>query len=245
MGGAPDGYLQLTDSSGNRAGSILYNKPLPATAGVSVTFEQYQYGGNGADGVGFFLVDGSTSLTETGGLGGSLGYAQRNSEPGVLGGYLGVGLDAFGNFYNDGESRGASCPEGQRSPTTATGPIAPNVITLRGPGQGTAGYCWLDSTVPKPITNPTKPGTTLNGGQGTLRGGTLAGVEADRSTSRSRPSPSPNRFPVSSFRCSTPTAARGSKSSTSRHPRSRRRPTSSASRRRRAARTTSTCYARR
>ena len=174
MGGAPNGYLQLTDAAGNRAGSVLYNKPIPASAGVSVTFEQYQYGGNGADGIGFFLVDGSTSLTATGGLGGSLGYAQRNQEPGVFGGYLGVGLDAYGNFYNDGENRGAGCPLGQRSPTTATGAIAPNVITLRGPGQGTTGYCWLDSTVPKPITNPTKPGTTLNGGTGTLRASTLA-----------------------------------------------------------------------
>lgn len=174
MGGAPNGYLQLTDTAGNRAGSILYNRPIPASAGVSVTFEQYQYGGNGADGIGFFLVDGSTSLTATGGLGGSLGYAQRNSEPGVVGGYLGVGLDAYGNFYNDGEGRGAGCPAGQRAPTTVTGPIAPNVITLRGRGSGLIGYCWLDSTVPKPITNPTKPGTTLNGGTGTLRADTLA-----------------------------------------------------------------------
>ncbi|QIG39214.1 DUF11 domain-containing protein [Microbacterium sp. 4R-513] len=174
MGGAPDGFLQLTDTAGNRAGSILYNRPVPASSGISVTFEQYQYGGNGADGIGFFLVDGSTSLTSTGGLGGSLGYAQRNSEPGVNGGYLGVGLDAYGNFYGDGENRGANCPVGQKSPTTASGALAPNVVTLRGPGNNLTGYCWLDSTVPKPITNPTKPGTTLNGGTGTLRAATLA-----------------------------------------------------------------------
>lgn len=174
MGGAPNGYLQLTDAAGNRAGSILYNKPVPASSGISVTFEQYQYGGNGADGIGFFLVDGSTSLTQTGGLGGSLGYAQRNNEPGVNGGYLGVGLDAYGNFFTDGENRGANCPTGQRSPTNVSGAVAPNVITLRGPGSGLTGYCWLDATVPKPITNPTHPGTTLNGGTGTLRAATLA-----------------------------------------------------------------------
>ncbi|WP_345800717.1 hypothetical protein AAIB33_14745 [Microbacterium sp. AZCO] len=172
--GVTPGYLQLTDAQGNQAGSALYNRPIPATAGISVTFEQYQYGGNGADGIGFFLVDGSTSLTATGGLGGSLGYAQRFGEPGVVGGYLGVGLDAYGNYYDDGENRGAGCPAGQRSPTTATGAIAPNVITLRGPGSGTTGYCWLDSTVPKPITNPTKPGTSLNGGSGTLRAASLS-----------------------------------------------------------------------
>lgn len=172
--GVLPGYLQLTDQSGNARGSILYNKPIPSTAGVSITFDQFQYGGNGADGIGFFLVDGSTSLTVPGGFGGSLGYAQRNDEPGIVGGYLGVGLDAYGNFWNDGEGRGTGCPVGQRSPTTATGPIAPNVISLRGPGSGLIGYCLLGATVPQPVTNPTSPGTTLNGGTGTLRASTLS-----------------------------------------------------------------------
>lgn len=172
--GATPGYLQLTDLAGNSAGSILYNKPVPASAGISITFDQYQYGGNGADGIGFFLVDGSTSLTATGGLGGSLGYAQRLSEPGIVGGYLGVGLDAYGNYWDDGEGRGGGCPAGQRSPSTASGAIAPNVISLRGPGAGLSGYCLLGATVPQPVTNPNKPGTTLNGGSGTLRANTLA-----------------------------------------------------------------------
>ena len=177
MGGV--GYLQLTDTANNRRGSVLYNRPVPATAGVSITLDQYQYGGNGADGIGFFLVDGSTNLTNAGGNGGSLGYAQirngANDQPGVAGGVLGVGLDAYGNFFNDGEARGTGCPAGQRSPTTATGPIAPNVITLRGPGSDFTGYCYLASTTPPiPPASPTKPGTTLNGGTGTLRATTLA-----------------------------------------------------------------------
>ena len=155
-------------------GSVLYNRPVPATAGVSITLDQYQYGGTGADGIGFFLVDGSTNLTEAGAPGGSLGYAQRNAEPGIRGGVLGVGLDAYGNFYDDGEGRGVGCPAGQRSPSTASGPVAPNVITLRGPGAGTTGYCYLASTTPPvPPANPNKPGTTLNGGTGTLRASTL------------------------------------------------------------------------
>ena len=64
--GATPGYLQLTDTTTQRAGSVLYNRPIPATAGVTITFDQFQYGGTGADGIGFFLVDGSTNLTETG-----------------------------------------------------------------------------------------------------------------------------------------------------------------------------------
>ena len=73
-----------------------------------VRFEQYQYGGNGADGIGFYLVDGSTDLTSAGADGGSLGDAQRNLAPGVDGGYLGIGLDACGNFADrdpDGDAR--------------------------------------------------------------------------------------------------------------------------------------------
>ncbi|MCD4527122.1 sortase domain-bontaining protein [Nocardioides sp. cx-173] len=178
--GATPGYLQLTDTSTQSAGSVLYNRPIPATAGVTITFDQFQYGGTGADGIGFFLVDGATNLTRTGGAGGSLGYDQRivqgdPPEPGIEGGVLGVGLDAYGNFYDDGESRGAGCPEGERSPSTAEGAVAPNVITLRGPGDGLIGYCYLASTTPADAADPNDPGTTLNGGTGTLRARTLAG----------------------------------------------------------------------
>ncbi len=176
--GVTPGYLQLTDTTTQRAGSVLYNSPIPATAGVTITFDQFQYGGTGADGIGFFLVDGSTDLTETGAPGGSLGYAQRIiddvTEPGVAGGVLGVGLDAFGNYYDDGEGRGRGCPESERSPSTAEGAVAPNVITVRGPGDGATGYCYLASTTPENPADPDDPGTTLNGGDGTLRARTLA-----------------------------------------------------------------------
>lgn len=168
MGTVP-GYLQLTDTAGFVAGDILYQRPIPSTAGLSVVFEQYQYGGNEADGIGFFLVDGATTASSVGGNGGSLGYAPRSGQPGVPGGYIGVGLDAYGNFYDDGEGRGANCPEGQRSPAgSATGRIAPNVITLRGPGNGLNGYCWLAATTTNDGTHPTStlPGS-LRGPAGT------------------------------------------------------------------------------
>src|SRR4029078_13198142 len=44
------------------------------------------------------------------------------------------------------------------------------------PGSGLTGYCWLDSTVPKPITNPNSPGTTL---AQPLRGTPLAASERE------------------------------------------------------------------
>src|SRR5262249_28640570 len=51
--GVVPGYLQFTDAANNEAGSILYNRPIPSSAGVVATFDQYQYGGNGADGISF------------------------------------------------------------------------------------------------------------------------------------------------------------------------------------------------
>jgi uncharacterized repeat protein (TIGR01451 family)/LPXTG-motif cell wall-anchored protein len=160
--GVTPGYLQLTDAGTSAVGNILYNRPIPASAGISVVFEQYQYGGNGADGIGFFLVDGATNLTKAGGNGGSLGYTQRSGVDGILGGYIGVGLDSFGNFYDDGEGKGMNCPDDQRSPTTATGAVAPNVVTLRGPGSGGNGYCYQASTT-TPTSNPKRPASTLPG----------------------------------------------------------------------------------
>ncbi|MFC8734428.1 hypothetical protein ACFT5B_18390 [Luteimicrobium sp. NPDC057192] len=146
---AGDGFLQLTDSAGFVTGGILYNRPVPATAGLSVTFQQWQYarsGPEGGDGIGFFLVDGSTDLTETGADGGSMGYSQRNLAPGVEGGVVGVGLDVYGNFFNDSENRGLGCPDGQVSPVGTSGTRGINTITVRGPGSGTTGYCFQGST---------------------------------------------------------------------------------------------------
>jgi hypothetical protein len=152
--GKTPGYLQFTDAGKYHAGGIVYNKALPANDGIEVTFAQYQYGGTGADGISFFLVDGETDLTETGAIGGSLGYAQIDnqvtdvSQPGVDGGYLGLGLDAWGNFSADTEGRGTGCPEDQQAPAhlRIEANRAPNNVALRGPGDGMEGYCLLATT---------------------------------------------------------------------------------------------------
>ncbi len=155
--GAADGWLQLTDAAQNRKGGIVYNQALPATGGLVVTFDQAQYGGTAADGIVFFLTDGSVNLTEVGAYGGSLGYAQNTSTPGVAGGFIGVGLDAWGNYprggRSDTEDRGRGCT-GSNSPGFAAASVADNYrpnVSLRGPGwqsngQWTQGYCWLAST---------------------------------------------------------------------------------------------------
>lgn len=160
--GQTPGWLQLTDQGGFHKGGLLYNRPLPGNGGLQVTFEQYQYGGTGADGISFFLVDGSADLTSAGGDGGSLGYAQRNLDPGVNGGYVGIGLDAYGNFANDDENRGLNCASDQKSPVPTTRQV-PNTVTLRGPGQGIDGYCFLASTIAADPTSPSGYTSTLPG----------------------------------------------------------------------------------
>ncbi|WP_412741737.1 hypothetical protein [Krasilnikovia sp. MM14-A1004] len=138
--GTVPGYLQLTDATNNRAGGIVYNRPLPASGGLVVTFTQYQYAGSAADGIAFFLTDGSTELTSVGAPGGSLGYAQQTGSPGVHGAFFGVGFDAYGNFIADNFGKGAGCA------TPSPHDRIPNTVTLRGPGEGATGYCYVVSS---------------------------------------------------------------------------------------------------
>nr|WSW68374.1 hypothetical protein OG461_20395 [Streptomyces sp. NBC_00995] len=168
---APRGYLRLTDASNDQSAAVLYNHALPANQGLVTTFDQWQYGGTTdppADGISFFLIDGAASLTSPGAFGGSLGYAQKlpNDDPGetflpgVNRGYLGVGLDVLGNYFGDWEHRGNGCAT--RSPAGTSFRIpAPgqNMVTLRGPGDGVEGYCFLDATTSNLSTTGPWPST--------------------------------------------------------------------------------------
>ncbi|MFB6612512.1 hypothetical protein ACFCVO_19485 [Agromyces sp. NPDC056379] len=171
--------MRLTDALPDQAGAVLYDTPIPATDGVEITFEQWQYGGYStipqfadqtADGIAFFLVDATATLDAPGAFGGSLGYAKKLPDdnpanamvPGVAGGYLGFGFDVLGNFYGDWEQRGAGCPPDQLSPAGSSFLIpAPgqNMVTVRGPvgTDQTLGYCFLTATATGPNAS-TLPG---------------------------------------------------------------------------------------
>ncbi|MGH3243526.1 MAG: hypothetical protein ACRDNL_24320 [Spirillospora sp.] len=178
---APHGYLQLTDAHFEATGAVLFDSPIPAKDGLQVVFEQWQYGNttrSPADGISFFLTDGSRRLTTPGAFGGSLGYAQKrpggdpNAQfvPGVDGGYLGIGLDVLGEYFGDGEGRGNGCR--RRSPAgTAFRPPAPgpNIVTARGPGNGVTGYCLLDATTTNKRTTGPWPSSLPGRLHGDLR----------------------------------------------------------------------------
>jgi uncharacterized repeat protein (TIGR01451 family) len=124
------GYLRLTTNANDQAGFAIDNASFPAPSGFSISFEFFSYGGTGADGFSVFLIDAdktSAAAFTSGASGGSLGYAQKTVAPisdGVPNGYVGIGIDEFGNFANPTEGR-------------VDGPGSrPDAVSLRGPGNG-------------------------------------------------------------------------------------------------------------
>ena len=105
---AGKGALRLTPVAGNHAGGIISDFTFPTNEGIEVSFVTYTYGGSGADGIAFILTDGEQAPS-IGAMGGSLGYSCANSNAagkgqGILGGYLGLGIDEHGNFLNEADN---------------------------------------------------------------------------------------------------------------------------------------------
>ena len=173
-GGTPDadgaGALRLTDTNFYEEGGVAYALSVPTSYGLDATFDTYQYGGSpNADGIGFFLAasDPSNPLPPTaiGEPGGALGYSTYDGNPGMSEGYLGFGIDVFGLYANP-VFGGGDCT----TPTWDTG-YMPQNISVRGPGNGTSGYCVLASTI-----NQGGAGT-LDGGTDGTRAGSIVPVE--------------------------------------------------------------------
>ena len=151
---AGQGFLRFTDAVQDQASAIVYDTNLPTAQGLTITFKQYQWGGEGisgwggADGISFFLAAAPPQPTVLGPSGGALGYTSYFGADGLPGGWLGIGLDAFGNFSNtDFESPGVCT-------IPAWAGAAPNQIVVRGPGFGTEGYCLLSSSIELGANNP-------------------------------------------------------------------------------------------
>lgn len=148
------GFLRLTNSNTYQKGYAYVDKSFPSTMGVLVDFEYKMWrdvndGNGGADGIGVFLFDASSTF-QLGGYGGSLGYAPNNPTTGLSGGYVGVGLDAYGNYSNPSEGRNGGPGE------------TPNAVVLRGP-----------TTTNTTTTNTYLTGISLGdriGGNGAIRG---------------------------------------------------------------------------
>ncbi|MCH8537493.1 MAG: ice-binding family protein [Alkalimonas sp.] len=134
-----DGRLRMTQAVANQATSATYQRLFPAADNlVVVEFDYFAWspaGGQGADGVAIILSDADVT-PQPGSFGGSLGYAQRNNgDPGFAGGWLGIGLDEFGNFSNQTEGRVGGIGF-QRNAVAIRGSESSQYRYLRGTGGG-------------------------------------------------------------------------------------------------------------
>jgi MSHA biogenesis protein MshQ len=129
-----NGKLMLTVKSGNIATGMTLGGQLPADNNfLNIEFEQNAYGGTGADGITLALSN-SAITPIAGAFGGSLGYAQRTGINGFAGGWLGFGMDEYGNFSNPTEGR-------------IGGPgFKVDSFAIRGSGSGTTGYNYIAGT---------------------------------------------------------------------------------------------------
>jgi hypothetical protein len=147
-----NGAIRLTTNASQQAGFALYNQPIATSGGLSIEFDFASYGGNGADGITFFLIDGNATPAISGAPGGSLGYAtsRYSNHPGLLGGYIGIGYDEFGGFSDPGNS--APGGPGNR----------PDSIAIRGSAQNQYKYLTGTNTLPGGIDNPTATANRTN-----------------------------------------------------------------------------------
>jgi type IV pilus assembly protein PilY1 len=182
-------------------GAIVSANGFNAGQGVQITFKTVTYrgdsggqGGDGADGMSFYLIDGavtpaSATWNGIGSWGGSLGYTCSNANPpydGLVGAYLGLGIDEYGNFLN-----GTNLEAGYNG-ATATGDntalgygYVPGRIGLR--GYGSVSWAYLNATYPSFYPTSLSANKRLSAVQSTCQTGTLWNYASGNGTNTNTP----------------------------------------------------------
>ncbi|MBE4592789.1 MSHA biogenesis protein MshQ [Vibrio navarrensis] len=135
-----NGRLRFTQAVGSQSTSSSYQRLFPASDNlVEIEFDHFAYDGSGADGIAVVLSDARVT-PRPGAFGGPLGYGFKPNEPGFAGGWLGIGIDEYGNFSNEG---GEGAMPGRRRQSVA----------LRGSGEDETGYRYLAGACNNGTTN--------------------------------------------------------------------------------------------
>lgn len=154
-----EGAMRLTRQQGipgqGATGTLMYTAPLSAQEGIDISFSIRMGDGQVADGMSFFLKDGTNTNYTSGTAGGALGYGLLTNiggSRGVPGGLFGVGFDKYGSFSTPQIAN--NCGSGTAGPLL-NHPGLPGTpddqIVLRGPDNsaqkdGSSGYCYLAGT---------------------------------------------------------------------------------------------------
>jgi len=179
----------------NENGAIVSGSAFNAGQGVQITFKTVTYrgdsggaGNDGADGMSFYLIDATKfpsapASTPTasavwnglGSFGGSLGYTcSNNNAPydGLVGGYLGLGIDEYGNFLNGVNLEPGAANTGSLGDNTALGfGYVPGRIGLR--GYGSISWAYLNATYPTDYPTSLSTAQRQAAVQSTCKTGTL------------------------------------------------------------------------
>jgi type IV pilus assembly protein PilY1 len=186
--GRPGGYHQN--------GAIVSTTPFPTNQGIAVTFKTITYLGDsggaagyndGADGISFYLMDNSKLNTSTitgtangdgngiGSWGGSLGYTCSNANPpynGLIGAYLGLGIDEYGNFLNGTNLMAGYVGNSATGDNSALGyGYRPGRIGLR--GAGNIAWSWLNANYPNVYLSGFNSAAQQTAVQGTCQTGVV------------------------------------------------------------------------
>lgn len=156
-----NGRMRLTQNVNNQATASSFQRLFPGAGNlVTIQFDQYAYGRTtspGGDGVAIVLSDSSVT-PQPGAYGGPLGYGTKANENivGFAGGWVGVGLDEYGNFSSEGGPGGP----GRRLQS----------IAIRGSGNGVTGYRYLAGACNNGTTNTATNclNPAIDGNQNTL-----------------------------------------------------------------------------
>ncbi|WP_104026802.1 DUF6701 domain-containing protein [Vibrio jasicida] len=146
------GKFRLNDDRTRQATASAYNYIFPSDQNyLEIEFDHYAYGSNrgGGDGIALVISDANVP-PKTGAFGGPLGYGMKlkknhggevsSDVEGFAGGWLGIGIDEYGNFYREG---GETIPNRNGKPDS---------VGIRGSGaqdnQGKwlKGYAYVDGT---------------------------------------------------------------------------------------------------